>query len=74
MASSPVASPKDAAPVFVALAPLTDAEVEALLLQIARRVEQLVARHAAERELSDEEPDALTVAQGESVMAPAAHT
>ena len=64
--------PKDAPPVFVALAPPTDAEVEALLLQIARRVERLVAQHAAERELSDEEPDALTVAQGESVMAPAA--
>ena len=29
--------PKDAPPVFVALAPPTDAEVEALLLQIARR-------------------------------------
>jgi len=64
----------DGPPAFVALTPPTDAELEALLLRIARRVETLLARRVAEHEAADEpEPDALTWAQSEAVMTPAPH-
>jgi len=61
-----------APPAFVALDPPTNDEVETMLLRIGRRVEKMLASHAADQADADADDDALVAAQRDAVSMPAA--